>query len=433
MAAKHPPIVVMSFNRPDMLAQTLDSLLLQNNVDWQHERIHLFQDGAINKYSRLRYANDADVKACIDVFQEKFPNGSVHASLENIGVCENFHRAETFVFKTLDAECAYFFEDDLTLSPVYFNVMESLRKSSMEAGNVAYFAAYGDYYSTAEVRLTNARNIGQLDHHWGFGLFRDAWMKINDFLSPYYSIVTGNDYQRRQHKEIIDWYSTLDVMPRATSQDGAKATACAKLKFARINTIACYAKYVGKTGLHMTEDAYDQLGFANVDIRKNISGKLHFPDTNGILKFIDQQYLAFKDIRDHEMTSIISTLPCAQLNPNRMCTREDVYNGYRFMLGRQPESESRYASLVGLHAVTEFIISLHSSKEFNLSNNVEIGEPVDESNLRTVYNLVLSREPDATSGGSRIEQKYDICDVARQIVTNSEGSEFMALKNKFNP
>ncbi|HEU4825046.1 MAG TPA: hypothetical protein VFS85_01120, partial [Dongiaceae bacterium] len=93
------------------------------------DRIHLFQDGAVNRYSGVRYADDSAIEACVRLFREVFPRGHVHASVPNIGTCENFLRAERFAFVTLKAPVAYFFEDDLVLSPHYVSALDVLRRA----------------------------------------------------------------------------------------------------------------------------------------------------------------------------------------------------------------------------------------------------------------------------------------------------------------
>src|ERR1700752_1049620 len=141
------PIAVMSFRRPEKLNEVLRSLRAQVGCDIEAREVHLFQDNAVNRYSRMRYADDAQVAQCVDVFNQHFPKGTVHLADANIGVCENFERAEKFVFNEKKAECAYFFEDDLVLSPAYVRMLDLMQGRARQSGNVAYFACYGDYYN----------------------------------------------------------------------------------------------------------------------------------------------------------------------------------------------------------------------------------------------------------------------------------------------
>ena len=95
-----PPIILLSLNRPAYLEQVLESL--RNQVpEIDERRIHLFQDGTVNAYSGIKKAEDWDVVECVTMFQKLFPKGRAHVSRKNIGICENFLRAEKFAFLTL--------------------------------------------------------------------------------------------------------------------------------------------------------------------------------------------------------------------------------------------------------------------------------------------------------------------------------------------
>src|SRR4051812_26108879 len=107
------PIAVMSFNRPGLLRQVLQSLLAQRDPRLAQREIHLFQDNAVNAYSRIRYTEDKDIRDCLEVFRSIFPNGIVHLASNNIGICENFKSAEEYFFEERKFECTYFFEDDM--------------------------------------------------------------------------------------------------------------------------------------------------------------------------------------------------------------------------------------------------------------------------------------------------------------------------------
>ena len=84
----------MSFNRAQFLSPVLASLKAQSPPGVAGREMHLFQDGAVNRYSRLRYATDDEINECVALFEQEIPDGVVHASRDNIGICENFRRAE---------------------------------------------------------------------------------------------------------------------------------------------------------------------------------------------------------------------------------------------------------------------------------------------------------------------------------------------------
>ena len=87
------PIILLAFNRPGYFKPVLESLAGQHD-GLKGREVHLFQDGAINRYSGVRHADDTAVYDCVPMFRATFPHGHIHVSAENIGVCENFQRAE---------------------------------------------------------------------------------------------------------------------------------------------------------------------------------------------------------------------------------------------------------------------------------------------------------------------------------------------------
>ncbi len=365
------PIVVMAFNRPALLKTVLESLKAQVGAEIEQRSINLFQDGAINKYSRIRYAQDDDVRESVEVFRSVFPTGAVHASPVNLGVCENFRRAEDYVFNHLNADCAYFFEDDMVLSPVYLQVMDRLKTASMGARIVAYFAAYGDYYADAASIKERHDEFMTLDHHWAFGLFRHQWLRLQSFLTDYYAIVVGNDYSRRDHQAIYDLYERQGASPRGTSQDAAKAFACARLGLWRCRTVTPYAQYVGAVGAHMSKEQYEALGFDRTIMERELPARIRFPAENQIHKAIEEERALFADIGQNEMLELRKGLG-RELNPMRLCTEEDVRFTYELLLQRRPEGPQIFEGLVGVRPVIGLVRSILSSNEYKgLNGRIE--------------------------------------------------------------
>ena len=256
-----PPIVVLSFNRPHYLRPTLESLREQRpGID--QGRVHLFQDGAVNLYSGQRYADDVSIEQSIEVFREFFPGGHVHASLANIGICENFLRAEQFVFKTLNAPVAYFFEDDMVLSPHYISALDMLRRA-LCGRRVGYFNACGAFASDLDEQTARHDQLIAMGHLWGFGLKRSHWLAMQLKLEPYYQLVVGRDYLGRSHDAIRAYFRTLGISHHATSQDAAKVLVTHALGSWQASTFPCLARYIGKEGLHFTADTFEKYGLHN--------------------------------------------------------------------------------------------------------------------------------------------------------------------------
>jgi hypothetical protein len=253
------PILLLSFNRPHYLRQVLGALAPQ--VGLETERVHLFQDGAVNAYSGRVAARQGDVDACVALFRRHFPQGRVHAAPANVGIAENFLRAERFAFEELDAEYAYFFEDDLVPAPAYLAVMDRLRLAVRDAERIAYFAAYGDHHASLARQRTAPRALATLGHHWAFGLKRSHWQAMQPLLAPYYALVVGRDYAALPSRAVRTTLRRDGLAPVHASQDNVKAFVTTCLGRARVNTVACFGRYVGETGAHFTPERFAAMGF----------------------------------------------------------------------------------------------------------------------------------------------------------------------------
>ena len=389
------PIIVMSFNRPQFLEKVLASLKAQIPGSLDGREIHLFQDGAVNRYSRLRYARDVDIAASIEVFKSFFPEGIVHAAEDNIGICENFQRAERFIFEDRDFECAYFLEDDLILSPAYLNMMDALQEWAEGMPNVAYFAAYGNYYADRKEIQDQRRELMTLDHHWGFGLLRRHWRAMKPLLAPFYDVVVGTDYSRRHHQEVFALYEAQDAAPRASSQDAAKAFACARLGVWRCNTVMPFAKYIGDVGQHMTSEVFEALGFSRVIVANEMI-RLRYPVEAEIAAAIAEQQRLFEEVHRSELADLIINLPGRKYDPVRRCDRNDVIFGYRLFLNRDPESEAVIAARTDTQVVYKFVSGLVESREFREGDTFPQTRVCTRDDVIYVYRLCLHRDPEPT-------------------------------------
>jgi GT2 family glycosyltransferase len=124
------PVILFAFNRPAYLERVCASLLNQRGVVLDPRRVFLLQDGAVSARTGLRYAEDAELAASVAAFREYFPRGQVAAARSNLGIASNIRRGEVLAFEAMDADCAYFLEDDLELGPEYLRIMGELRALS---------------------------------------------------------------------------------------------------------------------------------------------------------------------------------------------------------------------------------------------------------------------------------------------------------------
>lgn len=256
------PVAVMSFNRPDYLAQVLSSLLSQVDGRISERKIALFQDGAKNLSSGEVRAEQADIDACVDVFRRMVPGGLVFDSSSNIGVALNFERAEKFVFEELESEAAIFLEDDLVLNPHYVRSLDALIDVSLLDERIAHVAVYGHHWVPLDEQTRNPNKYVLLEHNWAFGLTRRQWLKNKPYVDEYLKLVRDVDYRQKPVNEIHKLFHSWGMGCPGDSQDVAKTIACCLNKSVKLNISACLGKYIGERGLHMNPEMFKQRQYA---------------------------------------------------------------------------------------------------------------------------------------------------------------------------
>ena len=260
-SSRTTPIFVMSFNRPDYLKEILESLRAQRDCDIGRRKIFLFQDGAVNPYSNKRHANDTEIRASINTFRQRFPQGTVIESPMNLGIALNFERAEKFGFEDMANEAIIFLEDDLVLNHYYITVLDELIARFWESEKVGYLAAYGDHTAAIEAQARNRDKLILLDHNWGFALYRRQWLRMRKNVLEYLSIVQNSDYNDRDVEKIRALFASWGYGCPATSQDAAKTISCCIDGVIKLNTYVCNGVYIGERGVHMNPDLFSRRGY----------------------------------------------------------------------------------------------------------------------------------------------------------------------------
>ncbi len=278
------PVAILSFDRPHYLRQVLAALARQEGAGLAARPVFLFQDGWHNAYSGRGAARFEDVEACIAAFRELVPHGEVMAAANNIGVAENYLRAETHLFETLGAECGFFFEDDLVPAPRYLATLEALRAATAEIAEVGYFACYGHLQASEAEQLARPRQMRRLEHLWGFGLFRRHWRALQPMMADYYELVRGRDYHPRTRRtpEILARYRAKGVLAAASSQDDVKKALTYHLGRVALNTTVASARYIGERGLHATPERYAAAGYGDTVIPDVAEVGFDLPDAAGL-------------------------------------------------------------------------------------------------------------------------------------------------------
>jgi hypothetical protein len=277
------PICILSFDRVAYLRQTLDSLRTAMALAGMTGPVLLFQDGIHNRFSRQDKTTPEAVAACIAAFRDLMPQGVVFAAAENLGIGRNFDRAERWAFEAEAYPAALFFEDDMTVSPRYFLVMEQLYALALAQPRIAMFSAYGaDGLADVRRQFEQRARVGAMHHNWAFGMTRPAWQQRETLTRDYMALLAGCDYRDRPLDRIAAWYGTLGWPPLPTSQDMAKSVALNTLGLARIASVAICARNLGEFGQHYTPAEFARLGFANVALLESA-----YPDAAWVFDPLD--------------------------------------------------------------------------------------------------------------------------------------------------
>ncbi|WP_458095819.1 hypothetical protein [Roseomonas sp. WA12] len=358
------PVILFAFNRPAYLERVCASLLNQRGVVLDPRRVFLLQDGAVSARTGLRYAEDAELAASVAAFRKYFPRGQVAAARSNLGIASNIRRGEVLAFEAMDADCAYFLEDDLELGPEYLRIMGELRALSDRDPRVGYFAAYGDHEAQPpgpEAWLT------MMQHHWAFGLRREPWQRLREWMAPYDQILEGSDYGWRDHLAIFRWMETLDLAGGFSSQDAVKTLGCNALGIGRVMTDVCFARYIGAQGASFRDERFKEMGYDRMNWVEGPQHHLASGVDSQVAGIIGDPRKRQEYFRQVKLPVLLEEQMRTRLERDRPATREEVIGLYMYLLDRVPEDEAVDA-LAERHSVRQVREILLTSREFRGRN-----------------------------------------------------------------
>jgi len=277
-------IALLSFNRPGYLEQVIASIKNQSFDDYE---IILFQDGAINKYSWRRAANQADIEDCIEMFKDAFPRGVMVISDVNIGIAQNWRCAEHTLFTEMNVPEALFLEDDLVLSKYYFETMHNMFNEFNKDSEIGMFNVYGEMLEEG-----NPNEMKGMGHLWSYGTTKKSWEKRQEFFDDYYEIVKNIDYAYRPIDQIKNLHARVGAHDSiANSQDGAKSVAALLCNQIKVSPQVNMAKYVGEIGFHATPAFYSQRGFGRMPLYEEGPLSDFNVDKESIRKELREKYM----------------------------------------------------------------------------------------------------------------------------------------------
>jgi len=175
----------------------------------------------------------------------------------------------------------------------------------------------------------------QLEYHWGFGLRREAWRRIQAFLAPWWEEVRRVDYRGKNQLRLLRIYRGWDVAFHGVGQDSATALACASLRLARLNTDVSFARYIGEHGENFTPAVFRKQGFEAMQWAEAEAFSLQPLEEEALQRIVSwarEFYGTFH--RDH-LEPLIARMEAEQADPDRLATAEDIAGLWLLMLDRR--------------------------------------------------------------------------------------------------
>jgi hypothetical protein len=284
---RNAPILILAFNRPRYLEAVLTSLLAQTALGARE--VFLFQDNAVNPHSGMRYAGEETIAKSIETFRRLFPRGTVLQAPHNLGICENYRRAEEFAFREMKSEVAYFFEDDMVLSPHYLATLDQMCAFALACDTIGHFSCYGSsHLASLETQRQRSAAVTRLEYHWGFGLTRRHWSELEEWLAPYYEMMRGCDYRRRPREKIRAWMLEHGYPAKWSTEDHIKKVGSYALGRVSLNTQACFGRNVGVFGFHTTPLYHRSQGRDRTTLYPDPVG-LDFPGPEGLARLYAEE------------------------------------------------------------------------------------------------------------------------------------------------
>lgn len=261
-------VALISFNRSDYFSKLIKSL--EKQVDCGVLDFHLFQDGAVNKFSHVLKTDPNRCQKCVDVFDDSsLLNKTKHIHKLNVGNAINQFEAIEFMSDHYD----YFLviEDDVILSKFYFRLIRLLIEQYLDRSDVFSVALNFKRMCRKTEVLDNLdkvgydlHDVGSISLHWWAECFSSKkWKMVRPHFLKYYKLVENIDYQKRPRPEIQALFASGGLNIAQTSQDAGKDFAVKQAGLKRVNSVVNRGFYIGERGMHFNRRLYLAKGYQN--------------------------------------------------------------------------------------------------------------------------------------------------------------------------
>jgi len=190
-------ISIRNLKRANYLQRCLDSL--SANTDLDGVDFFFIQDGAVNPYSGIRYAEDKEIDKCIKIFEK--------ADLPNKTIFVKDHNTGTAIHKELQLdklfpkyEYVIMADNDLIFNRHYIKTIKILFeqfKNDKRAGMLQTSFKHEGYNFQGETEAEELKDevTYGFSHRWEQGFWRESAEKIKPLMKPFFNLIRGVDFR----------------------------------------------------------------------------------------------------------------------------------------------------------------------------------------------------------------------------------------------
>lgn len=284
ISTDYPAIVILAYNRPHYFEKVVHSIA--QNPQAREWPVFVFLDYDENDPATAKI----QVQQAFRVFPHE--NLTVVQRPSNAGCGRHLIDARRQIFDNAGFSRAYFFEDDLVVSPHYITKVDSLwhwaennysNVGAVQGWNYCAWNADKKQKHLDEVKITRS-NL------WGYCLSKTCWDAIKPAIYEYEKLFLFCEYTRRPHNSIREWFKQalagghkplgesplvlttaeeemfrkyFDDVP--TGQDGATQVFTHAAGYVRLCTVVNRGEYIGKQGLHMNPRMFASHGLDKIE------------------------------------------------------------------------------------------------------------------------------------------------------------------------
>lgn len=194
-------IAISSGKRPNCLKQCLKSL--ERNLSRGKADIYVYQDGAINFSSGIRYIEDEVIEENVQIFRDsKLPNKFLRRYTCNIGAGLQRLYQWTTLFNE-GYEYVIHLDDDIVVSKYYIRTMLKLFKQfqdRIDIGMIQTQLREQSLRGVPQATVKEAKKIANQVQYgyslrWEQGLWKRSWEAIKPYMGKVMRIFEGFDYK----------------------------------------------------------------------------------------------------------------------------------------------------------------------------------------------------------------------------------------------